>query len=368
MVYENFKHDIKFGNDDEESDFKSERDIADKSFFEITQKLRKSSGMQTMNRSLSETATLTSTLRFATVRDDIIPEDMSMTSRPETPITVIEHDIDDDFEHKLNRLVESSSMDHDETKSENDIEPLFYNRLSNKKPLQTMARLDDAISNEGKTEKEKELYHKMRKCRLVLFNKSEITQSAVNREISYIFDQIQKHRNNKITSTNMDQYRQSLNAKLLKDDESLQYIFEQLSRHATFYPSKMKRACPDDKILKQILVDELEFGDDHFIDKQVIPKAVKSASAIRQLFRHMKKLYAHTFPDRQLTLIDILAIIMLYRRIFNKLRERMNENGDAFLVSHDVFCKFVDSKFKMELPMEEWGAKSKAASDLFQAC
>ena len=363
IVYEQFEHDIKKPDDDDDDDH-DEKNPND-TLFNICTKLRKT-GNISFERSLSETPN--STLRFTDFTEYTNSANYQVQERPDSANYDDDEDNLYDSEKKADTLAELPEIP---TKGNNNNNNNNNNpRLDSKRNLsnaRSMLRVHDDMSDPDETEKQKQLYIKMRKYRLELFNKSEITQSAVKREISYIFDQIKKHRNNKITITSIDHYRQDLKAKLLKDDESLQYIFEQLSRHATFFPDKMKRKC-DFNLLKRILIDDLDFGD-HYIDTHVIPKAVKNTSAINQLYQYIKNVYSKAYSDKQvtLTLQDILAIIMVYIRIFNKLTQKMNENGDAFLVSHDVFCKFVDSKFKVDTPTETWTEKSKHASDLFQA-
>eukprot|EP01083_Nonionella_stella_P280544 954373_1 len=47
--------------------------------------------------------------------------------------------------------------------------------------------------------------------------------------------------------------------RLLQDDETLRYIFEQFSRFATFFPEEMKEECSID-IFRTILMYTMKFG------------------------------------------------------------------------------------------------------------
>ena len=59
---------------------------------------------------------------------------------------------------------------------------------------------------------------------------------------------------------------------------------------------------------------------------------------------------------------------MLYERTFSTLRTKIIADGDMFVCTHDVFCKFADAKgFNVDLDPKEWSNKTHAASDLYQS-
>ena len=251
---------------------------------------------------------------------------------------------------------------------------------------------DEDDHNDGKTEEERAT---IVADRMELFHKGAITASAVRDEITSIFQNIQSRRANKITESTIDFYRRNglKNAKILQDDESLRYVFEQLSRYATFYPKHMKQKASVDT-LKQIFYNTLQFGDKYGIDDEVIPRIVRKDKYIQQLYDHLYDIYNDTCKNKfnsiimeqtleYMTLEDVLSMIMLYERTFSVLRAKAVEHGDQFVASHDVFCKFVDNgkhfdkdkgekgemvdNYDPDLPEEEWSNKTQAASELYQA-
>ena len=68
-----------------------------------------------------------------------------------------------------------------------------------------------------------------------------------------------------------------------------------------------------------------------------------------------------------MTLEDVLAMIMLYERTFSTLNTKIVEDGDIFVATHDIFCKFVDKGFDPDKEKHEWSNKTQAASDLYQS-
>eukprot|EP01084_Bolivina_argentea_P258853 436565_1 len=74
------------------------------------------------------------------------------------------------------------------------------------------------------------------------------------------------------------------------------------------------------------------------------------------------------FTDKkkdEMTMKDVLTMILLFQRTFDTLNTKIVDSGDDYVVSHDVFCKFIDSKFDPD--KREWSECTKAASDLFQS-
>eukprot|EP01084_Bolivina_argentea_P018803 34987_1 len=78
--------------------------------------------------------------------------------------------------------------------------------------------------------------------RMELFHKQEFTASAIKMEVESIFITLQNRRKLKVTETTIDYYRRHglKNVRLLQDDESLRFIYEQLARYVTFNPLEMK--------------------------------------------------------------------------------------------------------------------------------
>eukprot|EP01083_Nonionella_stella_P199884 732606_1 len=70
-----------------------------------------------------------------------------------------------------------------------------------------------------------------------------------------------------------------------------------------------------------------------------------------------------------MTCEDVLSMIMLYERTFSTLNAKIIEGADLYVATHDVFCKFVDTKgFDPDIANKnEWTNKTKVASDLFQS-
>ena len=218
--------------------------------------------------------------------------------------------------------------------------------------------------------------------RMELFQKGQITATAVRDEVSSIFDKIQSRRRQKITESAIDYYRRYglENVRLLQDDETLRYIFEQLSRFATFHPADMKNKCTAN-VLRRILYNTLEFGEDrqYGIDDETIPKLIRNDRHIQQLYEHLYNLYHDTsknkFTDeimeqtgQSMTLEDVLSMIMLYERTFSTLNTKIVDDGDLFVVTHEVFCKFVDVKgFDPDKEKHQWTNKTLSASNLFQS-
>jgi len=218
--------------------------------------------------------------------------------------------------------------------------------------------------------------------RLELFHKSSITASAVRDEVTSIVNNIRKSRKQKITETTVDYYRRNglRHVRLLQDDECLRFVFEQLSRFATFYPAKMKEKCTF-PMLRAILGELYQFGHDYEIDDEMVPKLVRAGNYkyVQQLHDHLYDIYHDTLKNKFSSIIieqslehmsmeDVLSIVMLYERMFSTVNTKIVENGDMFVATHDVFCKFVDSKgFDPDKEKHEWTNKTQAASTLFQS-
>eukprot|EP00485_Elphidium_margaritaceum_P015088 CAMPEP_0202731060 /NCGR_PEP_ID=MMETSP1385-20130828/186951_1 /ASSEMBLY_ACC=CAM_ASM_000861 /TAXON_ID=933848 /ORGANISM="Elphidium margaritaceum" /LENGTH=2462 /DNA_ID=CAMNT_0049397343 /DNA_START=90 /DNA_END=7479 /DNA_ORIENTATION=- len=234
--------------------------------------------------------------------------------------------------------------------------------------------------NEEKTAELKQIAQE----RMALFHNGAITASAVKEEISAIFDNIRKSRKLKLTESTIDYYRRVglQNVRLLQDDEALRFVFEQLSRYATFYASKMKEKCTF-ALLREILCDTLDFGE-YEIDEAMIPKVVRAGKNypyeyVQQLYDHLVDIYHDTMKNefasiiiektlQHMSLEDVLSIIMLYERVFDTVNTKIVEDGNMFVVTHAVFCKFADPKgFDPDAEREAWTHKTKAASDFFQA-
>ena len=93
--------------------------------------------------------------------------------------------------------------------------------------------IDEDDQKTAASEKIKSQRQKMAAARMELFHKDEITASAVKMEVESMFNKLQNRRKLKITETTIDYYRRKglKHVRLLQDDETLRYIFEQLSRY-----------------------------------------------------------------------------------------------------------------------------------------
>ena len=208
-----------------------------------------------------------------------------------------------------------------------------------------------------------------------LFDNEEITASAVQKEIGSIFDKLQKRIRGRVTIMSIEHYRRKKlrKVRLLQDDESLYYLFEQLSRYITFNAKAMKREC-DLNLLKEILHGNIKFGDDYEIDEETIPKMVtKNDKYIDALYDHLKRFYEYTdfmmdhHKHSEMTVGDALSIIILYQRAFGTMRHRIIDSADEYVVNQDIFCKFVDPAFRVDAPLEKWSNRTKAAVNLYQS-
>eukprot|EP01084_Bolivina_argentea_P313577 543028_1 len=316
-----------------------------------------------------EKKTLLNMVYKAHVNEIIDPEgitDLIHTSDNEEEDEEAKHDDGDDLDADDDEEI-GVNVDHE---ARNSI------KLSQKS---TMALSKMLGGVDERNEAEEEERHKIIVGRMELFQKDAITASAVRDEVSSIFDKIQKARSEKITESTIDHYRRNgLKVRLLQDDETLRFIFEQLSRYATFYPKSMK-----DEVNPDLLMDvfqKLEFGEEgSCIDEAMIPKLVHKDLYVTQLYDHLYDLYMDTLKNKfnsiiieqtleYMTLEDVLSMIMLYERTFSTLRTKIVEDGDTFVATHDVFCKFVDSKgFDPDKQKHEWTNKTIVASDLFQS-
>ena len=236
----------------------------------------------------------------------------------------------------------------------------------------TAEKSEESKSEEWRKE-ERERAVENRK-RLLLFETQEITATAVQREIGSIFDKLQKRVANRVTETTIEYYRRKKlkDVRLLQDDESLRYLYEQISRYITFNPNAMKEQC-DFLLLKKILCRTTEFRKDYEIDEETIPKMVKhNERFIQALYKHLKGIYKETqFPmdlkKPKMALEDALSIIILYQRVFSTAKEKIIDSADEFVVNQSIFCKFVDPTFSVDAPSEKWSDKTKAAANLYQS-
>ena len=208
-----------------------------------------------------------------------------------------------------------------------------------------------------------------------LFEKEEITASAVQREIRTIFEKLQQRIRGRITIMSIEHYRRRKlrGVRLLQDDESLFYVFEQLSRHITFTPNMSKVEC-DSNLLKEILCENISFGDEYEIDEETIPKMVrKNEKYIEDLHHHLIQFYddtdfEHHHKNAKMTVGDALSIVILYQRMFMTMEHKINDSADEYVVNQDIFCKFVDSSFNVEDDIPgEWSKKTKSAINLYQS-
>ena len=211
--------------------------------------------------------------------------------------------------------------------------------------------------------------------RMRLFDKMEITAKSVQIEIESIFDKLQNRVKNRITESSIEYYRRKelKKVKLLQDDESLRYIFEQLSRYITFHPSAAKMECSF-TLLRQILSEEKGFRKNYEIDQETIPHMVRdSEENIMKLFEHLRNLYEEAefsmdhHKKSKMALEDALSIIIIYQRVFWVTREKIVDSADEYVVNQDIFCKFVDPSFSVDEPPDKWSNKTKAAANLYQS-
>ena len=204
--------------------------------------------------------------------------------------------------------------------------------------------------------------------RVELFEKNQITAVNVQRELFSIFSKIQHRRQNRITDASIAYYRRHLKVKLLKNDEALKFIFEQLSRYCTFNPKEMNKEI-DAKKLYQILRCT-KFGGGYKIDEEMRPILVDMDNT-KLLHRHLLQIFQKTkFKNNgndRFTLNDALSIQTLYYKIFTNLIKNQQNANDRFVVSHDIFCKFMDRDYDIDSNRENWSKKTKASSDLFQS-
>eukprot|EP01084_Bolivina_argentea_P123568 218973_1 len=221
--------------------------------------------------------------------------------------------------------------------------------------------------------------------RLKLFQKHEITAKDVTIEVLSIFHKIQKRRENTITETTIDYYRRKMpdEVRILQDDEALRYVFEQLWRVETFETETMNHKC-DSKKLKELLLLEddekqyqlcMTFGHDqkYKIDKETIPDIITN-EAIEELYKYLQMLYDETKNNCQdfdsksdcMQVKDVLSLIMLFQRTFQTLNRKIVDSGDDFVVSHNIFCRFVDPDFNPDQPKLQWSKFTQSASHLFQ--
>ena len=233
-------------------------------------------------------------------------------------------------------------------------------------------------NKEARNEKWRQLQHEKAEIVLLrreLFDNEEITASAVQKRISSMFDKLHQRIEGRVTIMNIEHYRRSKlrEVRLLQDDDSLQYLFEQLSRYITFNPNAMNEEC-DSNVFRTILCETTTFGDDYEIDEETIPKMVtKNEKYITALYDHLQRFYDNTDfamddePDSGMTVGDVLAIIILYQRTFSTLKQRIMDSADEYVVDQDIFCKFVDPSFSVDAPSQKWSQRTKAAVNLYQS-
>eukprot|EP01083_Nonionella_stella_P151295 483244_1 len=268
---------------------------------------------------------------------------------------------------------------------------------NNEAPNDANANLDDGTINDDninqmaentstqmKNEKAKlKETRELRKRRVALFSKSEITARAIKREIETIYDRIKEKRKSKITVTNIDFFRRQMHVKLLADEVSMNYIVNQLSRYATFYAEETKNVKCTFARLYNVLTNTKSFvmmkgkSKSYRIDDQMIPKFCNNLSYVRQLYQHLCTIYtaaAKQFSDKlddshpNMTILDVLSIILIYDRVFEETDKQMEDISDTFIVSHDVFCKFVDNDYKIGVAeSDSIEPKAQIASDLYQS-
>eukprot|EP01083_Nonionella_stella_P178794 632759_1 len=268
--------------------------------------------------------------------------------------------------------------DADEDEQEEEQEEKFSDIDEKEKDMRTKMKRRKEKKNQTR---------ELTKRRLELFSKSQITARAIKREIEAIYETIKKKRVARITTSNIDFYRRQMGVKLLADEVSMNYIVNQLSRYATF--------CQNDAIalectfahLNDVLVNTHHFAREHDekyyrIDKQMIPKYCQNLSLVRELHTHVLGIYNDArqgFDDtfyethaQYMTILDVLSILLIYDRVFEQTERQMEDISDTFIVSHDVFCKFIDHTFVIAALDSDKGDKSvgprsQIASDLYQS-
>eukprot|EP01083_Nonionella_stella_P180070 641139_1 len=277
------------------------------------------------------------------------------------------------FTEEMEREITEKSLYEEEVADTHKPTPSFTLAQKSTIGFQAALQLDPDAQNEADRQV-------IVKERMELFHKDAITASAIKDEVSSIFDKIQQRRTMKITESSIAYYRRNglRSVRLLQDDETLRYIFEQLSRFATFYPENVKEECSMD-VFRTILVHQKKFGSMYRIDEQTIPKKVKNNRYIEQLYGHLLDIYNDTSENKFNSIIaektksymsveDVMSIVMLYERTFSTLNMKTVDSGDMFTCDHDVFVKFVDAKgFTPGSPMKDWTHKTRATSDLFQS-
>ena len=212
--------------------------------------------------------------------------------------------------------------------------------------------------------------------RMELFHKDEITATDIKKEIDSIFLKLKNQRKLKITESTIDYYRREglRHVRLLRDDESLRFMFEQLSRYITFNPKEANKHCTKEK-LKKILCNTVVFGK-YTIDEESVPRMIRNNEKyIEDLHYHLEDLFMTATKDQdfnaimkeqkqRITLEDVLSIILLYLRIFSVVQDKIIDSADEFVVNHELFCKFVD--FDFDVGNDNWSNKTRAASNLYQ--
>eukprot|EP01083_Nonionella_stella_P230214 814039_1 len=264
--------------------------------------------------------------------------------------------------------------DADEDEQEEEQEEKFSDIDEKEKDMRTKMKRRKEKKNQTR---------ELTKRRLELFSKSQITARAIKREIEAIYETIKKKRVARITTSNIDFYRRQMGVKLLADEVSMNYIVNQLSRYATFYAEETKNVKCTFARLYNVLTNTKSFvmmkgkSKSYRIDDQMIPKFCNNLSYVRQLYQHLCTIYtaaAKQFSDKlddshpNMTILDVLSIILIYDRVFEETDKQMEDISDTFIVSHDVFCKFVDNDYKIGVAeSDSIEPKAQIASDLYQS-
>ena len=206
--------------------------------------------------------------------------------------------------------------------------------------------------------------------RMDVFHKGQISKNALKSLIHSIYEKIALRNGNKITMEMIKRYRRKL-----PQDESIQFVLEQLCRICTFCPQEMGTLCTFE-VFCRLTCDYERFDGIWHIDEETKPWSVRrkrgldslesfykvidgvyqqTASRIQQSRgaccssrgsrstpRRRRKSKESHFNGGGMTVEDTLCIVLLLSQINDSLKDSLLVQSDRFAVSKVQFLKFVD--------------------------